>query len=125
MSAHFADPTHTSIPLYLIAQDQLSDWLKTQSGPVAAWVDINGFTGGLGQALAMPNPDGTLQCALAGYGTPSTRERGRFHLAGAATNLPTGVYHLESSLAPAELAIESLGRLLALIVSTVMPGLRR
>ena len=113
MSAHFADPTHTSIPLYLIAQDQLSDWLKTQSGPVAAWVDINGFTGGLGQALAMPNPDGTIQCALAGYGTPSTRERGRFHLAGAATNLPTGVYHLESSLAPAELAIESLGWLLA------------
>ena len=113
MSAQFADPTQTSIPLHLIAQDQLSDWLKTRSDSVAAWVGANGFTGGLGQALALPNPDGTIECALAGYGTPSTRERGRFHLAGAAVSLPTGVYHLETSLDPKVLAIESLGWLLA------------
>jgi leucyl aminopeptidase len=51
--------------------------------------------------------------ALAGYGTPATRSRGRFHLAGAAAKLPTGIYRLETVLGHETLMIETLGWLLA------------
>ena len=113
MPASFADPAAPSIPLYVLAENQLSGWLADQSKTVQGWVAANDFTGALGQTLAIPDADGGIALAIAGYGTEKTRCRGRFHLAAAAAKLPKGAYRLESDLADDELANEVLGWLLA------------
>jgi leucyl aminopeptidase len=113
MPAKFADATTDSIPLYLVAEDALDDWLGNHSDAKRSWVEANGFSGALGQALVFPKDDGSIAMALAGYGTPATRSRGRFHLAGAAAKLPKGIYCLETVLAPDTLMVEALGWLLA------------
>ncbi len=113
MPAKFADATTDSIPLYLVAEDGLDDWIGNQSDAKRSWVEANGFSGALGQALVFPKDDGSIAMALAGYGTPATRSRGRFHLAGAAAKLPKGIYCLETVLAPDTLMVEALGWLLA------------
>jgi leucyl aminopeptidase len=113
MPAKFADATPVSIPLHLVAEDTLDDWLESQTDTKRSWVEANGFSGALGQTLVFPKDDGSISMALAGYGTPATRSRGRFHLAGAAAKLPTGIYHLETVLIHETLMIETLGWLLA------------
>lgn len=113
MSAKFADATTNAIPLYLIAETDLDAWLGTQPDTVRSWVDANSFSGALGQALAFPAADGSISMAVAGYGTPKTRNRGRFHLAGAARKLPKGDYQLETHLDQQTLTNEVLGWLLA------------
>ena len=59
-----------------------------------AWVAAMGFEAGLGEVLCLPAPDGGVAAALAGWGTPQARARGRFHLAAAAGKLPSGRYAL-------------------------------
>ncbi|WP_138924808.1 leucyl aminopeptidase family protein [Sulfitobacter sp. BSw21498] len=113
MPALFADPTASAIPLHLIGCDALPGWLDGQPAAVRKWVEVQGFTGALGQALTLPGDDGSLRMALAGYGTANSRTRGRFHLAGAAAKLPKGDYALHADLSPADLAVETLGWLLA------------
>ena len=95
MTLSFADPSAPSLPLHVIEQDALEDWLAEQSANVATWVKAAGFTGGLGQSVLVPDGNGAPAMALAGYGTEAARKRGRFHLAAQAANLPEGVYRLE------------------------------
>ena len=113
MPASFADPSDPQIPLYVIAEDQLTDWLADQPKATADWVEVNSFTGALGQALALPDAGGAVSRALVGYGTKKSRSRGRFHLAGAAGKLPKGAYRIETDLPADDLANEALGWLLA------------
>ncbi len=113
MPVLFAAATPSAIPLYLLASDQLSGWLETQPAMVRVWLNANGFTGALGQAVAVPGSEGTPALAVAGYGSDKTRSRARFHLAGAAANLPKGAYRLETSLTGDALAVEALGWLLS------------
>ncbi len=113
MSASFADPSAAEIPLHVIAEDQLQDWLEGRPKKVRAWVTSNGFTGALGQVLAFPDDDGAVAMALAGYGTDTSRLRGRFHLAGAAAKLPEGAYRIEQGLPADQMVLEALGWLLA------------
>jgi leucyl aminopeptidase len=112
MSVHFADPSARTIPLHVVDQDSCAEWLAGQPSQVQGWAAANGFTGALRQALAVPDADGKIAMALAGYGKAASRMRGRFHLASAAAALPAGVYTIASGLAPAQLAEESLGWLL-------------
>jgi leucyl aminopeptidase len=127
MAPRFAPATATDVPLYLIAQDQLQDWLADQPETLQTWVTQNGFTGAYGQALLVPGllargPEGAdpaATVALAGYGTEILRARKRFTLAAAAEKLPAGSYQLIHSsrktalLSPDQLAAECLGWLLA------------
>ena len=109
----FATPSDGGLPLHILEQDALQGWLETQPATVSAWVTASAFRGALGQALLVPGEHGTPVCALAGYGTSTTRQRGRFHLAAAAAKLPKGDYAIASGM-PAESAeIEALGWLLA------------
>jgi leucyl aminopeptidase len=101
------------VPLHVVTEDGLSAWLEGQDARTAGWLRAAGFTGGLGQAVALPDEDGAPVLAIAGYGSKASRARGRFHLAGAAMRLPKGVYRIEGDLSPEELAVESLGWLLA------------
>jgi leucyl aminopeptidase len=113
MLAKFADPKSHAIPLHLVSEDQLDNWLGGQPASVSSWIAANSFTGALGQALVIPTADGSVQMAVAGYGTETSRKRGRFHLAGAAAKLPKGAYRLETDLPQETLANETLGWLLS------------
>ncbi|WP_093916625.1 leucyl aminopeptidase family protein [Sulfitobacter marinus] len=113
MPAKFADPKSHAVPLHLVAEDQLDAWLSGQAAPVSKWVEANNFTGALGQALVVPAIDGAAQMAIAGYGNETSRQRGRFHLAGAAAKLPKGTYRLKTNLPATTLANETLGWLLS------------
>lgn len=112
MPLEFAPDGADALPLHVIEQDALEDWLSGQSANVTTWVNAAGFTGGLGQSLLVPDGNGAPEMALAGYGTEAARRRGRFHLAGQAASLPEGVYRLEG-LAPERAAEEALGWLFA------------
>jgi len=113
MTTLFADADQHSLPLHIIAQDGLTDWLADQPSHVTAWVDANDFKATLGQALVIPSQNGSAQMAIAGYGTPNTRARGRFHLAAAAAKLPKGAYDIASGIPDEDLENEVLGWLLA------------
>ncbi|MFT6104425.1 MAG: leucyl aminopeptidase [Paracoccaceae bacterium] len=114
MSLCFAPESAPSIPLHVISTDDLPTWLDGRSASVSDWMTRVGFTAGLGQAALIPDAQeagGAL--AVVGYGTPAGRLRGRFHLAGAARQLPEGVYHLVTTLPQAEAEHMALGWLLA------------
>ena len=112
MSARFAAPAPSDIPLHILTPEALPDWLGTQGPTVQAWCAANSFSGGLGQALVVPDGAGSIAMALAGYGTADQRARGRFHLASAAAKLPEGVYRIASGLSATQASAEALGWLL-------------
>ena len=113
MTLTFASDSADAIPLHLVSEDGCADWAAGM-GPVAqAWAEATGFTGGLGQAVALPGPDGRITGAAIGYGTPASRARARFHLAAGAAKLPKGTYRLASAPDDAVREVEALGWLLA------------
>ncbi|MEL6617262.1 MAG: leucyl aminopeptidase family protein [Pseudomonadota bacterium] len=113
MTLTFATPDTDTIPLHLVSEDDVADWLADQTDSIQAWAAAQGFTGALGQALACPGPDGVAMAAV-GYGKSASRARGRFHLAAGATRLPTGTYALQPGpLDVAATEVEALGWLLS------------
>ncbi|MDF1670768.1 MAG: leucyl aminopeptidase family protein [Roseovarius sp.] len=112
MSLSFAQDDADAIPLHVIEQAELPDWLASQPTHVSDWVSSAGFTAGLGSALLVPGATGKAEMALAGYGDAAQRARGRFHLASAAAKLPEGNYRLHG-LPPEMAEQEALGWLLS------------
>ena len=113
MPLSFAPSSDTTVPLHLLAEDQLKAWLSSQPDSTKNQLETQGFTGALGQAASIAGPNGKPALAVAGYGTTATRRRGRFHLAAAAAKLPQGEYHIVSDLDIGTLSVEALGWLLA------------
>ncbi len=113
MSLTFARAHSGAIPLQLVAKDELDAWRRGLNDTQAAWATEMGFTGRIGQAIALPGPDGKVAAAAVGYGTASSRQRGRFHLAAGAAKLPKLTYRLVSDLPEPERANEALGWLLS------------
>ncbi|GEM_PF-58976 len=72
------------------------------SSASAAWAKANGFTGKLGQALALPGPDGTVAGQL--FGAGNADDRTPLFLGLAAAKLSAGDYHLEGAYGDAQLA---------------------
>lgn len=112
MTLTFATGDTDTIALHVVEADALDAWLQAQPDPVSAWVKSAGFSASLGATLLIPDGDGGIALALAGYGTQAARSRGRFHLAATASALPEGSYRLEG-LAPDRIEEEALGWLLA------------
>jgi len=113
MVTGFAPNDANALPLHVIEQEALADWLLTQDTRVKQWVRAAGFSGALGTTLLVPGPDGAPAMVLAGYGTTAKRRRGRFHLASAAASLPKGVYQIASGVPDGMIEQEALGWLLA------------
>ncbi|MGC1505199.1 MAG: leucyl aminopeptidase family protein [Sulfitobacter sp.] len=113
MTLSFAPASDASIPLHILAEDQLEAWRADQSEATKNGLVSQGFTGALGQVASFAGPDGTAAMAVAGYGTEAARRRGRFHLAAAAAKLPKGDYHIVSDLDVDTLTVEAFGWLLA------------
>lgn len=112
MPMTFATDRGDAIPLHVVETGALKDWLAGQLPRVATWVQTSGFKAELGQAAIIPAEDGSIAAAAVGYGDASARNRGRFHLAGAAAKLPEGTYKLVTDLDADTLEPEVLGWLL-------------
>ncbi len=108
----FAAPGPDACPVHVIASDALDSWLSGQPQRVQAWASAQGFTGACGQALTVPDAEGRIEMALAGYGSAAQRARRRFVLAEAAQKLPAGTYRIASGLPAEDGASEALGWLL-------------
>jgi leucyl aminopeptidase len=112
MPLTFAAAASDAIDLHVLSNDAVAGWLADQTPATAAWIEANAFTGAIGQALIIPGADGRPAMALAGYGTSSSRARGRFALAAAAAKLPKGNYQISSGLPADQTEVEALGWLL-------------
>lgn len=110
---HFADPTAQSLPLYLVEEAGLADFRVAQPPAKQAWLEAAAFSGGLGQLVLLPGPDGAVAGAVFGMGSAKARRRGRFHAAQAAAALPEADWHLVTDLAQREVEEVALGWLLA------------
>ncbi|MFT5064969.1 MAG: leucyl aminopeptidase [Yoonia sp.] len=108
MTLAFADSDVNAIDLYVIPSDDLDQIPQTAK----AWANAQGFTGQLGRCLTVPSAEGTIGCALVGYGTAGSRARGRFHMGAAARKLPQATYQIVSELPLADLEEAALGWLL-------------
>ncbi|KIC13957.1 leucyl aminopeptidase family protein [Leisingera sp. ANG-Vp] len=108
----FAAASPDACPLHILSSDTCESWLSGQPQRVQAWAKAQGFTGACGQALAVPAEDGSLEMALAGYGSSAQRARRRFVLAEAAQKLPGDTYRIASGLPEDSAATETLGWLL-------------
>ena len=108
MNLAFADPDINAIDLFVIHSDDLGQIPQTAQ----TWATAHGFKGQLGRCLTVPSTDGTIACALFGYGTAAQRARGRFHIGAAARKLPQGAYKIVSQLPLAEMEEAALGWLL-------------
>ncbi len=110
MTNRFAENAETAIPVYALEKDApLPDALDEAQ---RAWVRNTGFTGALGEVALVPD-NGRIAAVLAGRGTATTRQRGRFHLAAVAAKLPEGVYRIADGIPKAGLEKEALGWLLS------------
>ena len=112
MSLTFAAPGTPSIPLHLVEEETCDAWIAAQAPQIAAWLQTTGFSGALGRTVVVPDAQGGIAMAVAGYGSPAARARGRFHLAGIAGALPDGTYRAEG-LPEDEAETEALGWLLS------------
>ncbi|MFQ1699355.1 leucyl aminopeptidase family protein [Loktanella agnita] len=113
MTLAFAVDAGAAIPLYVISEDDLDQALADLPDQARPWAKSQGFTGALGQALTVPDANGGIACALAGYGTAKKRARGRFHLGQTAKALPQGVYRIAGGLEGRALEEAALAWLLA------------
>ncbi len=112
MSITFATSNSNAISTAVVSVDDFPSWLSEQNERTKGWINSFGFNGGLGQAVVLPNDDGTVGGAVLGYGTKATRARGRFHLAASAAKLPEGVYDIQSGVPYEALETETIGWLL-------------
>ncbi|MEQ6203132.1 leucyl aminopeptidase family protein [Sulfitobacter sp. HNIBRBA2951] len=113
MTLRFAAATSDAIDLHIVPQDDAERWLDDLPPATAQWARASGFKGAVGQALTLPATDKFPALAIAGYGTETSRKRGRFPLAAAASKLPAGTYRIASGLPNSALEIEALGWLLS------------
>ncbi|MCO4842304.1 MAG: leucyl aminopeptidase family protein [Yoonia sp.] len=108
MPLAFAASDADAVDLYVVGADDL-DQLPV---PARKWAQTVGFTGALGQTIAVPATDGTLSCAAVGYGTVATRTRGRFYVGAAARSLPAQTYQIVTEMPKEALEEAALGWLL-------------
>ena len=112
MPLTFASRSDDAVDLHVVSSDALDAWLSSQPATVVSWVRETGFSGSLGSVCLVPDRQGKIACAIAGYGTASARARGRFHLAAVAGALPEGTYRL-NGLDDSHAEEEALGWLMA------------
>lgn len=112
MTLSFVNRTDSTIPLHVVDQDGCEAWLKEQPSSVQDWLNLNGFTGAIGQSVLVPEVNGVQVMAVAGFGSDKTRARKRFILAAAAEKLPEGSYDLICDLDQDVLATECFGWLM-------------
>ena len=112
MSPKFAAQSESSIPLAVVTEDGFDSFLEGLGDADKTWAEAQGFKGKLGQSVVFPSSKGDIASAALGVGSESSRKRGRFHVAKAASGLPNGLYQLPKDMAQDELKEAALGWLL-------------
>ncbi len=110
MELKFATADASAIPLHVLSEDDVQAWIDAHGHK--AWIEANGFSGALGQVIAIPGPDGIAEAAI-GFGNSRKRARGRFHLAAGMARLPKGAYEIARWPDAAQPDVEVLGALLS------------
>jgi len=101
-SMQFAEADAGAIPITVVAESALEEWLGTQPPQVSAWVKAAGFKGRGGETVSIPGEGGKPQRILAGRGAETVDI---WRIAGLATSLPEGTYRLESGADPQPAAL--------------------
>lgn len=104
----FAQKTDATIPVHLIGSDALDSIPETAQ----SWAKANGFNGGAGRHLVVPDDTG-IAMVLIGTGGASNRRRSRFIVGGASAKLPQGTYEIVSELSVRNAEEAALGWLLS------------
>jgi len=85
--------TADTVPITVLAEDELAEWRAGQDGRLGAWLDSIGFEAKPGQTALCPGPEGALSAVLVGRDTAA----GLWGLAGLPGSLPQGAYHLDNA----------------------------
>ncbi|MEM1235842.1 MAG: leucyl aminopeptidase family protein [Pseudomonadota bacterium] len=112
MSLKFVENSADAISLTLVDPEGFEAWQKGLDAQAAAWVAAQGFSGKLGQAIALPGADGVSGAAI-GLGTAEARARKRDGALGGVGKLPEGIYRVDGAPKGTDLAGFALGWLLA------------
>jgi leucyl aminopeptidase len=113
MTVALAPADADALPLYVLEAEEVAFWAGQQDDRIRTWVEASGFKGNIGSALIIPNALGQAEAALIGYGSAAKRNRGRFALAAAMSQLGTKTYRIESGVPKDRMEEEALGWLLA------------
>lgn len=113
MTPTFADPASPSRAMHVVSCDDLSGWLARQPGHWQSWLAGQAFDAALGELRLLPGADGSVEAAVAGFGTSKSRARTRFGLARAIQSLPAGNWHLVGDFSTAQRDEAALGALLS------------
>jgi leucyl aminopeptidase len=78
-----------ALPLWLLAEGAVDEWLATQAPATVQWVQAAGFKGERHRFMLLPNPDGSPAGAILGLGKlTAPAELSLWHTAGLADKLP-------------------------------------
>ncbi len=114
-----ADADSPSLPLHVVAAEDLPAWCAGPGSDWAQWLGATGFEAGLGDVRLLPGSsaqDGAgpgLVGAVVGLGRAPARARSRFGVAKAVAKLPAGNWHLSGALTESHAKEAVLGWLLA------------
>lgn len=112
MSLSFVPHSDATIPLFLVAAEDLDGFLAPRPEVETSWLKANGFSAGAESICMIPGASGFV-AAVAGLGTQRTRSRSRFTLGAVRQKLPEGLYRLETTLRGEALDEQLLGWLLS------------
>jgi len=105
LSASDLEPGRRVVSLHPLTPDTLDAWKSAASPTQRAWVEDSGFRARPGQRCAVPGTTGGVEAWLFGQ----EREGWLYQLAALPTELPEGVYRLESEWSHAQRAQAALG----------------
>lgn len=108
----FAAATPNAIPLTLVPAENWDQIKATLPPADATWADVNGFTGGAGQVVAVAGSEGSVKSALIGLGTDTVRKRRRFASAAGFAKLPAATFEVANAVDTPLLEEFALGWLL-------------
>ena len=98
-----ADSAHAK-PIYLVAAEKYSEWLKAQAANVQLWLQTSGFTAKNGEVALLPASDGALNGVLIINSASNL-----YALAKLPLTLPAGSYVLSGEIAPPAVERLALG----------------
>src|SRR4051812_33390380 len=101
----FTDERSDSIPIHLVWEESLEEWLRLQSQTARNWLAANAFKAEKQKILLVPSTTGGLAEVVVGMGKrPARDEINCWHASGLPDRLPEGHYHLAQALPIAVIA---------------------
>jgi leucyl aminopeptidase len=101
-------PGHSSIPLWLLYEDEVDAWRAAQPAPARQWVIEQSFKAERHRVVSLPDTTGNVTGAVAGLGKRQG-EVSLWHAAGLVERLPARRYRLAQEFGAAEATQVALG----------------